>query len=176
MEELIDIDNDNDKLKNIKEKVVKSDNNNNKEKLIALTKEEKKLRNKNKCQKYIILILSCISIFILYHLLMQYSENLKNTLNIQEKLLLNYQENLKGRESELNLSIYENEKLKEEIYQLQMKYESYSKQNKILKEEYDKITKSVEEIAKINQKYRDKYNIYKKEFQNLSETFHSFFK
>ena len=174
MEELIDIDYVNDKLKNIKEKVDKSDKDKEK-KEIAMTKEEKKIRNKNKYQKYIIVILICIILFIFYHFLLQYSENLKNSLYLQEKLILNYQENLKGREKELNMSIYENNKLKEEIFQLQMKYASYAKQNSILKEENDKIVKKLEEVAIINKKYREKYNLYKNEFQNLSNTFHSFF-
>ena len=174
MEELIDIDYVNDKLKNIKEKVDKSDKDKEK-KEIAMTKEEKKIRNKNKYQKYIILILIFVILFIFYHFLLQYSENLKNSLLLQEKLILNYKENLKGREKEVNLSIYENNNLKEEIYQLQIKYANYAKQNAILKEENDKIVKQIEEIVKINQKYREKYNLYKKEFQNLSNTFHSFF-
>ena len=173
MEELIDIDYDKDKLKNIKETVNNKDKKDKKE--IAMTKEEKKIIKKYKLQKYIILILFFVILFILYHLLLQYSENLQNSVNIQEKLILNYEENLKGRERELNLSIYENDKLKEEIYQLQMKYATYAKENKILKEENDKIVKSLEELVKINQRYRTKYNKYKEYFQNLSETFHSFF-
>ena len=168
MEELLDIDYDKDKLKNIKENVNKS-NIEKENKEIAMTKEEKKIRNKNKYQKYIIFILFCVILFIFYHFLLQYSENLKNSL------YLNYQENLKGREKEVNFSIYENNNLKEEIYQLQMKYANYAKQNTLLKEENDKIVKELEEIVKINQKYREKYNLYKKEFQNLSNTFHSFF-
>ena len=116
-----------------------------------------------------------VIIFILYHLLLQYSENLQNTLNIQQKYLLNLQENLKGREKEINFSNNENNKLKEEIYQLQMKYETYAKQNKILKEEYSKVINELNKVVSINQEYREKYNLYKKEFQNLSDTFHSFF-
>ena len=118
----------------------------------------------------------CIILFISYHLLLQYSENLKNTLKIQEKLLLNYKENLIGREKELNLSLNENDVLKNEIYELQMKYVSYSKQYDILKNENDKIIRELEKLISENKKYREKYDLYKKEFQNLSNTFHSFFK
>ena len=116
-----------------------------------------------------------IIIFILYHLLLQYSENLQNSLNIQEKYLLNLEENIKGREKELNLSNHENNLLKEEIYELQLKYATYAKQNKILKEENEKILNELNKIISINKKYRDKYNLYKKEFEYLSNTFHSFF-
>jgi uncharacterized coiled-coil DUF342 family protein len=94
---------------------------------------------------------------------------------MQQKYMLNIQENLKGREHELNYSIHKNNELKEEIYQLQMKYAAYAKQNKMLKEEYDKIVNELNKVISINQNYREKYNLYKKEFQNLSDTFHSFF-
>ena len=174
MGELIEINYDKDKLKNIKEEVDKSDKDKeNKE--ITMTKEEKKIKNKNKWKNYVILIMLFIILFILYHLLLQYSENLQNSLNIQEKYMLNLEENIKGREKELNLSNHENKLLKEEIYELQMKYASYAKQNKILKEEHEKILNALNEIVSINKKYRDKYNLYKKEFENLSDTFHSFF-
>ncbi len=171
MEELIDIDYDNDKIKNIKEKVNEKKEN----KDIIMTKKEKKIKKKNRWLKYIIFVMFFVIIFILYHLLLQYSENLQNTLNIQQKYLLNLQENLKGREKEINFSNNENNKLKEEIYQLQMKYATYSKQNKILKEEYSKVINELNKVVSINQEYREKYNLYKKEFQNLSDTFHSFF-
>ena len=69
-----------------------------------MTKEEKKIKNKNKWKNYVILIMLFIILFILYHLLLQYSENLQNSLNIQEKYMLNLEENIKGREKELNLS------------------------------------------------------------------------
>ena len=171
MEELIDIDYDNDKLKNIKEKVNEKKEN----KDIIMTKKEKKIKKKNRWLKYIIFVMFFVIIFILYHLLLQYSENLQNTLNIQQKYLLNLKENLKGREKEINFSNNENNKLKEEIYQLQIKYATYAKQNKILKEEYSKVINELNKVVSINQEYREKYNLYKKEFQNLSDTFHSFF-
>ena len=174
MKELIEINYDKDILKNIKEEVDKSDKDKeNKE--ITMTKEEKKIKKKNKWKNYIILIMLFIILFILYHLLLQYSENLQNSLNIQEKYLLNLEENIKGREKELNLSNHENNLLKEEIYELQLKYATYAKQNKILKEENEKILNALNEIISINKKYRDKYNLYKKEFEYLSNTFHSFF-
>ena len=174
MEELIEIDYDNDKLNNIKEKVDKSDKKKD-NKDIAMTKKEKKMQKKNRWLKYIILIMFFVILFILYHLLIQYSENLQKTLKMQQKYMLNIQENLKGREHELNFSIHKNNKLKEEIYQLQMKYATYAKQNKMLKEEYDKIVNELNKVISINQNYREKYNLYYKEFQNLSDTFHSFF-
>jgi uncharacterized protein YoxC len=133
------------------------------------------MKKQNRWLKYIILIMFFVILFILYHLLIQYSENLQKTLKMQQKYMLNIQENLKGREHELNYSIHKNNELKEEIYQLQMKYAAYAKQNKMLKEEYDKIVNELNKVISINQNYREKYNLYKKEFQNLSDTFHSFF-
>ena len=94
----------------------------------------------------------CIILFISYHLLLQYSDNLKKNLYIKEKQLLNYQKNLIGREKELNLSNNENELLKTEIYQLQAKFISYSKQYELLKSENDKILAAMDKLVEENKK------------------------
>ena len=164
---------DNKLLKDIKKESDKSNKKINSE--TSISKEDKKLKRKNKCQKYVILIMSCIILFISYHFLLQYSDNLKKTLYIKEKQLLNYQKNLDGREKELNLSLNENDLLKSELYQLQGKFITYSKQNEILKKEYDKILEELDKLVIENKKYKDKYNRYQKEFENISNTFHSFF-
>ena len=161
MTELIDLDNNNDKminyfnldnklLKDIKEESNKSNKKGNSE--TSISKEDKKLKKKNKCQKYVILIMFCIILFISYHLLLQYSDNLKKNLYIKEKQLLNYQKNLIGREKELNLSNNENELLKTEIYQLQAKFISYSKQYELLKSENDKILAAMDKLVEENKK------------------------
>ena len=56
-----------------------------------------------------------------------------------------------------------------------IKYRQH-KNNKVGSKKKTDELKSIDEITKINKQYREKYNIYKKEFQNLSEVFHSFFK
>ena len=84
MEELLDIENYDDKLKDIKEKVSKTEKSKPKDE--SLSKDDKKLKSKNKFQKYVILILSCIILFITYHLLLQYIDNLNNQVYIKEKL------------------------------------------------------------------------------------------
>ena len=84
MEELIDIDNYDDKLKDIKEKVSKNKKKEKKEEY--LSKEDKKLKSKNKYQKYIILILSCVILFLSYHFLLQYTNNLENLKMIYLKV------------------------------------------------------------------------------------------
>ena len=85
MEELLDIENYDDKLKDIKEKVSKTEKSKPKDE--SLSKDDKKLKSKNKFQKYVILILACIILFITYHLLLQYIDNLNNQVYIKEKLL-----------------------------------------------------------------------------------------
>ena len=125
MEELIDIDNYNDKINYIKEKVSKSDKKNKK----VLSKNDKKLKSKNKIRKYIILILSFIIIFIAYHLLSQYEENMRSLLLIQEKNLLNYQQNINGSMREIEEIEYENDILEKEISKYKIKYEEYKIEN-----------------------------------------------
>ena len=173
MEELIGIDNYDDKLKDLKEKVIKSDKKEIKEE--SLTKADKKLKSKNKFQKYIIIILSCIILFITYHFLLQYTNNLTNQLYIKEKQLLSYQQNLNGSKIELEQIEYENALLKKEINQYKEKYEEYYKQYQELKKENDRIIEYSDKLAEIGRKYREKYNKYKKDFESISNTFHSFF-
>ena len=173
MEELIDIDNYDDRLKNIKEKVSKNDKKEEKEKY--LSKDDKKLKSKNKFQKYIILILSFIILFISYHFLLQYTNNLQNQVYIKQKLLLSYQQNINGSLKEIESIEIDNDRIKNEINQYKEKYEDYHKQYKELKEQNDKIIEYSDKLAAKGRKLRAKYNIYKKDFENISNTFHSFF-
>jgi len=173
MEELLDIENYDDKLKDIKAKVSKTEKTKPKDE--SLSKDDKKLKSKNKCQKYIILILSCIILFITYHLLLQNIDNLNNQLYIKEKLLLNYQKNINGSLKELEQVEYENDVLKKEINQYKEKYVQYNEEYQKLKKENDKIVEYSKQLYSISNKYRKKYNEYKKEFETISNTFHSFF-
>ena len=173
MEELIDIDNYDDKLKNIKEKVSKNDKKEEKEKY--LSKDDKKLKSKNKFQKYIILILSFIILFISYHFLLQYTNNVQNQVYIKQKLLFSYQQNINGSLEEIESIEIDNDRIKNEINQYKEKYEDYHKQYKELKEQNDKIIEYSDKLAAKGRKLRAKYNIYKKDFENISNTFHSFF-
>ena len=173
MEELIDIDNYDDKLKDIKEKVSKNKKKEKKEEY--LSKEDKKLKSKNKYQKYIILLLSCVTLFLSYHFLLQYTNNLENQIAIKQKLLLSYQQNINGSLKEIESIEYENDILKSEIKQYKAKYDDYYKQYELFKKENDKIIEYSDIIAEKGRKLRGKYNIYKKEFENISNTFHSFF-
>ena len=172
MEELIDIDNYDDKLKNIKEKVSKTDKG---KKGDYLSKDDKKLKSKNKFQKYIILILSFIILFISYHFLLQYINNLQNQIYIKQKLLLSYQQNINGSLKEIELIKNENNKIKSEVKQYKEKYDDFYKQYKNFKEQNEKIIEYSNALAKKGRKLRDNYNLYKKKFENISNTFHSFF-
>ena len=163
---------DNEKIKDIEEKLVKEKE--KKIKKIPKTKDEQSVRKVNKIQKYIIIIMLCVTVFLSYHFLMQYSENLKNTLETKQRLLLNYKENIKGSEKELNLSEYENEILQKEINELKEQYMSYNVSVTELKNEKEKIGKQMEEAVLMSQRYRSKYEIYKKKFENMSNIFHSF--
>ena len=160
MEELIDIDNYDDKLKNIKEKVSKNDKKEKKEEY--LSKDDKKLKSKNKFQKYIILILFFIILFISYHFLLQYISNLQNQIYIKQKLLLSYQQNINGSLKEIESIQNENNKIKNETIQYQKRYEDFYKQYKEFKEQNEKIVEYSNKLAKKGRKLRDKYNLYKK--------------
>ena len=173
MEELINIDEYDNKLKDLKEKVYNSEKKEFEEEPII--NDAKKLKSRNKFQKYIILILSCIILFITYHLLLQYKENLFNQVFIKTKSLLNYQKNLNGSLQELELVEYEKDSLKKELNQYKEKYVEYNETYQKLKKEYDKIVEYSEQIYRTGNKYREKYNAYKKEFETISNTFHSFF-
>ena len=163
----------NEKLNDIKEQIDQSEKKESKEQFFS--KADKKLKTKNKFQKYIILILFCIILFITYHFLLQYIDNLKNQVYIQEKHLLNYQQNINGSLKEIELIIYENDLLEKEINQYKEKYEQYYKEYTALKKENDKIVEYSEKLYKIASKYREKYNAYKRDFETISNTFHSFF-
>ena len=163
----------NEKLNDIKEQIDQSEKKEAKEQFFS--KADKKLKTKNKFQKYIILILSCIILFITYHFLLQYIDNLKNQVYIQEKHLLNYQQNINGSLKEIELITYENDLLEKEINQYKEKYEQYYKEYTALKKENDKIVEYSEKLYKIASKYREKYNAYKRDFETISNTFHSFF-
>ena len=173
MEELIDIDNYNEKLKDLKEKVSKTEKKKTKEQF--LSKESKKLKVKNKYQKYIILTLSLIIVFISYHLLLQYIDNLQNQVSNKEKLLLSYQQNINDSLKELSLIEEENELIKKEINQYKEKYADYYIQYENLKKENNRLIEQSNKLYKKGNKYRDKYNKYKKDFENISNAFHSFF-
>ena len=163
----------NEKLNDIKEQIDQSEKKEAKEQFFS--KADKKLKTKNKFQKYIILILSCIILFITYHFLLQYIDNLKNQVYIQEKHLLNYQQNINGSLKEIELITSENDLLEKEINQYKEKYEQYYKEYTALKKENDKIVEYSEKLYKIASKYREKYNAYKRDFETISNTFHSFF-
>ena len=163
----------NEKLNDIKEQIDQSEKKESKEHFFS--KADKKLKTKNKFQKYIILILSCIILFITYHFLLQYIDNLKNQVYIQEKHLLNYQQNINGSLKEIELITSENDLLEKEINQYKEKYEQYYKEYTALKKENDKIVEYSEKLYKIASKYREKYNAYKRDFETISNTFHSFF-
>ena len=163
----------NEKLNDIKEQIDQSEKKEAKEQFFS--KSDKKLKTKNKFQKYIILILSCIILFITYHFLLQYIDNLKNQVYIQEKHLLNYQQNINGSLKEIELITSENDLLEKEINQYKEKYEQYYKEYTALKKENDKIVEYSEKLYKIASKYREKYNAYKRDFETISNTFHSFF-
>lgn len=141
----------------------------------SLTKSNKKLKSKNKIQKYIIIILACFILFITYHFLLQYIDNKRSQVFIQKKLLLNYKQNINGSLKELEQIKEENDRLTDEINQFKEKYKQYLKDYESLKKENDKIVEYSEKLYKISNKYREKYNTYKKEFENISEIFHSFF-
>ena len=173
MEELVDIDNYNDKLNDIKEKVEKSTKNEPKEE--SFSKADKKLKTKNKFQKYIILILSCIILFISYHFLLQYIDNLTNQLYIKKKRLLSYQQNLNGSLKEIEQIKYDNKVLESDINQYKAIYKQYHKEYEALKKERERIIEQSKELYRVARKYREKYNLYKKDFENISNTFHSFF-
>ena len=163
----------NEKLNDIKEQIDQSEKKESKEQFFS--KADKKLKTKNKFQKYIILILSCIILFITYNFLLQYIDNLKNQVYIQEKHLLNYQQNINGSLKEIELITSENDLLEKEINQYKEKYEQYYKEYTALKKENDKIVEYSEKLYKIASKYREKYNAYKRDFETISNTFHSFF-
>ena len=163
----------NEKLNDIKEQIDQSEKKEAKEQFFS--KADKKLKTKNKFQKYIILILFCIILFITYHFLLQYIDNLKNQVYIQEKHLLNYQQNINGSLKEIELITSENDLLEKEINQYKEKYEQYYKEYTALKKENDKIVEYSEKLYKIASKYREKYNAYKRDFETISNTFHSFF-
>ena len=173
MEELINIDEYDNKLKDLKEKVSNSEKKEFEEE--PLINDTKKLKSRNKFQKYTILILSCIILFITYHLLLQYKENILNQVFIKTKILSNYQKNLNGSLQELEQVEYEKDSLKKELNQYKEKYVEYNETYQKLKKEYDKIVEYSEQIYRTGNKYREKYNAYKKEFETISNTFHSFF-
>ena len=173
MEELEDINEYDYKIKDLKEKVSNLEKKDINEE--SLSKDTKKLKSRNKFQKYIILILSCIIVFITYHLLLQYKENIYNQVFIKSKNLLNYQQNLNGSIKELEQIEYKKVLLKKELEQYKEKYVEYNEEYHKLKKEYDKIVEYSEQIYRTANKYREKYNAYKKEFEPISNTFHSFF-
>ena len=173
MEELVDINEYDYKLKDLKEKVSNSEKKDINEE--SLSKDTKKLKSRNKFQKYIILILSCIIVFITYHLLLQYKENIYNQVFIKSKFLLNYQQNLNGSIKELEQVEYNKVLLKKELEQYKEKYVEYNEEYQKLKEEYEKIVEYSDELYRIGNKFREKYNKYKKDFEKISNIFHSFF-
>ena len=173
MEELVDINKYDYKLKDLKENVSNSEKIDNDEE--SLSSDTKKLKSRNKFRKYIILILSCVILFITYHLLLQYKENIFNQVFIKSKNLLNYQQNLNGSTKELEQVEYQKALLKKELGQYKEKYVEYNQEYQKLKKEYDKIVEYSDELYRIGNEFREKYNKYKKDFEKISNIFHSFF-
>ena len=142
-------------------------------------KDEKVYNNfKEKILKYQITLIILFSslIFLLYHYLLLYSENLDHSLLEYNNLIKNLKNEINMKKNEMDHIETKNLLLNDEITEMKNNYKEMEVTFQKLKEENYTIVMKHEELIKKNRNYTKLHKEIEIKFKNLSNTFHSFFK